>query len=369
MATAQVLATTYSEQSLKDMQRWHNWFDAFVANPANPVMGVTPKDVIWKRGEIQLYHYHPQTERVSSVPYFIVPWLGISRPSVLDLLPGQSMIEFLVKRGHDVYMLDWGVVAAEDKHLGFDELIGTILPKAIDRVLECAGAPDLTLNGICLGGVMSLIYLALNPDAPVKNFVSIVTPVDFDQGGLLKAWVGNDTFPSDVLVEHYGGVPPGLMGLGFKMLRPTNDIAALSGLWFNLERRDYIPSYKAMQQWANDFVGMPGRFFSQLAKELYGQNKLLNGAFRVKGRRVDLRSIHQPLLAVAASHDNIVPPLAAQGLMHAVSSQDKEYLEVRGGHISVFAGRQAYAVMWPKLDAWVTERSPGLPTTRALHTS
>ena len=320
-------------------------------------------------GKIQLYHYHPQTERVSSVPYFIVPWLGISRPSVLDLLPGQSMIEFLVKRGHDVYMLDWGVVAAEDKHLGFDELIGTILPKAIDRVLECAGAPDLTLNGICLGGVMSLIYLALNPDAPVKNFVSIVTPVDFDQGGLLKAWVGNDTFPSDVLVEHYGGVPPGLMGLGFKMLRPTNDIAALSGLWFNLERRDYIPSYKAMQQWANDLVGMPGRFFSQFAKELYGQNKLLNGAFRVKGRRVDLRSIHQPLLAVAASHDNIVPPLAAQGLMHAVSSQDKEYLEVRGGHISVFAGRQAYAVMWPKLDAWVTERSPGLPTTRALHTS
>jgi polyhydroxyalkanoate synthase len=139
-----------------------------------------------------------------------------------------------------------------------------------------------------------------------------------------------------------GGVPPGLMGVGFKMLRPTNDIAALSGLWLNLDRRDYILSYKAMHHWANDFVGMPGRFFSQLAKGLYGQNKLLKGEFRVKGRRVDLRNIHQPLLAIAASHDNIVPPLAA---------------------------RQAHAVMWPKLDAWVTERTTALRATTALHAS
>jgi len=72
MATAQVLATIYPEQALKDMQRWHNWFDAFVANPAHPVMGVTPKDVIWKRGKIQLYHYRPQTDCVSYIPYLIV---------------------------------------------------------------------------------------------------------------------------------------------------------------------------------------------------------------------------------------------------------------------------------------------------------
>ena len=55
--------------------------------------------------------------------------------------------------------------------------------------------------------------------------------------------------------------------------------------------------------------------------------------------------------------------------MHAVSSQDKEYLEVRGGHISVFSGRQARAVMWPKLDAWVIERTAALQAATALHAS
>jgi polyhydroxyalkanoate synthase len=123
-----------------------------------------------------------------------------------------------------------------------------------------------------------------------------------------------------------------------------------------MDRQDYITIYKAMNKWANDYVGMPGRFFSQLTKELYFKNQLLKGEFTIRGRRVDLRHIHQPLLVVAASQDNIVPPLAAKRLMDAVSSQDKEYIELRGGHISVFSGRQAHKVMWPKLDEWLTQR-------------
>lgn len=360
-ASAHAYTAAYWEESFKTAERWNNWFDAFVSNPADPAIGVSPKDVIWRRGKTQLYHYHPQTESVAPQPYLIVPWLGISRPTVLDLLPGQSMIEFLVQRGHDVYLLDWGTIAAEDKDLGFEEVVGIILPRAIDRVLEYSGAPALTLNGICLGGVISLAYLSLNPDAPVRNMVSIVTPVDFNEGGLLKTWTGHEAFPRELLTRPYGIVPPSMMGLGFKMLRPTNDLAAFSGLWGNLERKAYIASYKAMHRWANDFVGMPGRFFTQLSSELYRHNKLLSGELRIQGRRVDLRHIHQPLLVVAASHDNIVPPRAAQALIQAVSSQDKEYVEVRGGHISVFSGRQAHAVLWPKLATWVTEHTTTPP--------
>src|SRR5215510_593109 len=78
-------------------------------------MGMTPKDVLWKRGKIQLYRYHAQTASLKPIPYFIVPWLGISRPYVLDMLPGHSMIEFLVQHGYDVYMLDWVVFAKKEK--------------------------------------------------------------------------------------------------------------------------------------------------------------------------------------------------------------------------------------------------------------
>ena len=76
---------------------------------------MTPKDVVWKRGKMQLYRYHAQTAALNPIPTPIAPWLGISRPYVLDMLPGHSTIEFLVQHGTDVYMLDWGVIAEEDK--------------------------------------------------------------------------------------------------------------------------------------------------------------------------------------------------------------------------------------------------------------
>ena len=61
----------------------------------------------------------------------------------------------------------------------------------------------------------------------------------------------------DLIVERFGGIPPHLMGVGFKMLRPTGDATAYSGLWMNMNKKDYITTFKAMNHWANDFVGMP----------------------------------------------------------------------------------------------------------------
>ena len=105
MTQAYDMTRAVQDEALKQAHRWQNWGDSFVLNPADPPMGMTPKDVVWKRGKIQLYRYHAQTASLNPIPYFIVPWLGISRPYVLDMLPGHSMIEFLVQHGYDVYML------------------------------------------------------------------------------------------------------------------------------------------------------------------------------------------------------------------------------------------------------------------------
>ncbi len=32
----------------------------------------------------------------------------ILKPYILDLVPGNSFVEYLVEQGHDVYLLDWG---------------------------------------------------------------------------------------------------------------------------------------------------------------------------------------------------------------------------------------------------------------------
>ncbi len=182
MVSSTEFAAKFQEESQKNMERLQAMADAFMVNPADPPMALTHREIIWKRGKTRLYRYHSlETPIAHPTPYLIVPWLGISRPYVLDLMPGASMIEFLVDRGHDVYLLDWGEIAEEDKELGFEEAIYKILPRAIDRAMETSGADEITLNGLCLGGTISASYLALNPDAPVRNFVAVVAPINFER--------------------------------------------------------------------------------------------------------------------------------------------------------------------------------------------
>ena len=39
------------------------------------------------------------------------------------MVPGQSFIEYLLKRGYDVYMLDWSPPKPEEKHLRMEDYV------------------------------------------------------------------------------------------------------------------------------------------------------------------------------------------------------------------------------------------------------
>src|SRR6202158_4156902 len=73
---------------------------------AGPSLGSTPQDILHVRGTMNLYHYRLRSDAIYRVPSLIVMATTI-RGYILDMVPGQSFIEFLLKRGYDVYMLDW----------------------------------------------------------------------------------------------------------------------------------------------------------------------------------------------------------------------------------------------------------------------
>ena len=70
-------------------------------------VGQTPKDVVWRHGRCQLWHYHNEDGARLGPPLLIVFSL-ISRSYILDLTPGNSFVERLLAAGFDVYLLDWG---------------------------------------------------------------------------------------------------------------------------------------------------------------------------------------------------------------------------------------------------------------------
>src|SRR3546814_14867410 len=68
-------------------------------------------------------------------------------------------------------------------------------------------------------------------------------------------------------------------------------------------------------------------------REMYQDNRLVDGSHRVRGRRVVLRSIRCPLLVIVAERDTICPPAAATALLDCCSSEDTRVPEGPGGHV------------------------------------
>jgi polyhydroxyalkanoate synthase len=322
----------------------------------DPEVGVTPKDVIYRRGTLQLYHYRPTTDEIYRVPVLLIMSL-ISKPYILDLAPGQSFVEFLVDKGFDVYMIDWGVPRPEDKNLKLEDYVLDMIPDCIDRVQADSGVDEVTLAGYCMGGMLSAMYAALETDGPLKNLACFTTPVNFDGMGLFKKWSDERFFDVDRIVDTLGNVPPEILYASFSMLRPASDVAGRIRLWDNIWNDEFVKSYRRFDRWAQDQIPFPGECFRQTTKELQQENKLIKKQFYLDGRLVDLANIDVPFLHVMAEHDHIVPLDAGKDLIEQVSSEDKQQVVLKGGHVSLVAGGNAVRRLWPQLDDWLAHRS------------
>jgi len=83
----------------------------------------------------------------------------------------------------------------------------------------------------------------------------------------------------------------------------------------------------------------------------------LRGNLEVRGRSADLANITVPVMHAIAEHDHIVPYAASKPLLEKVSSEDREELVLKGGHVSLIAGPNAVRRMWPAVNTWLSERS------------
>ena len=322
----------------------------------DPGVGLTEKDTIFKRGTLKLYHYRPLSDEVYRVPVLLVMSL-VSKPYILDLTPGQSLVEFLLKRGFDVYMVDWGVPRDQDRTLRFEDYVLDFIPECIAKVEEDSGEEDVSLVAYCLGGLLALLYAATHPDGPLKNLACFTTPYNMDGMVLMKKWCDPRYFDVDRIVDTMGNVPPELLYSSFDMLRPASRYFGQVKLWDNMWNDDFVKSYRMFDRWAADQIPFPGEAFRQNTKDLMWENRLYHGTFELNGKRVDVKDVKVPFIHVVAEHDHIVPYESAKDLVHAVGSEDKREVMLKGGHVSLVAGGNAIYRLWPQLDAWLAERS------------
>jgi polyhydroxyalkanoate synthase len=321
--------------------------------------GQTPKEVVWTKNKATLYRYEPEKPRKHPVPILLVYAL-ILRPYILDLVPNNSLVEYLTGRGFDVYLLDWGIPGSEDKNLSFEDYVLDYLPEAVENVLRSSRAQELTLFGYCQGGTISAMYASLFPDSPPKNLVLLATPIDFapEDPGLFGLWTvltSERYFDPDPVVETFGNVPcdlPGrLVESGTSALKP------LAKLWGRMEQEESFNSLLAVSKWVDDGVPFPGEAFRRWIRDFYQQNKLARGDLELRGRRAALSNIVCSVLNIAGEKDYICPLSQAKPTMDLIGSEDKEMLVLDAGHVGLMAGPVAREELWPRIDRWLLPRS------------
>jgi len=323
---------------------------------SGPAMGVTPRDLIHERGTLALYRYRPIADEIYRVPLLLVMALT-NRGYILDLAPGQSLVEYLLKQGYDVFVIDWNPPRPEERRLRLEDYTLDFIPDCVARVQRATGVRDVTLVGYCMGGLLSTVYAALHPDGPVVNLVVLTTPIDFREMKLFSQWSDKRFFDVDRLVDTVGNAPPEMIYESFNMLRPAEIVTGKVRLWDKMWNDEFVKSYRMFDRWGRDILPLPGELFRQMTKEIMWENRLFKNELVLGGRRVDLGQITLPVLHVIAEHDHIVPYGAAKPLIEGVGSTDKEEVVLKGGHVSVAAGGNAVKRLWPKLDAWLGKRS------------
>src|SRR5258708_7942911 len=210
---------------------------------SGPSLCSTPKDILSVRGTMNLFHYRPMADEIYRVPILLV-MATTNRGYILDMVPGQSFIEFLLKRGYDVYMLDWTAPKPEEKSLGMEDYVLDFIPDCVRRVQQDSGEQDVTVIGYCFGGVLSLLYGSIFSDGPMKNLICFTTPIDFREMKLFSNFSDRRYFDVDRLVASVANVPPEMILSSFEMLRPASPAMSQVPFGENIWNEEFVKSFR-----------------------------------------------------------------------------------------------------------------------------
>lgn len=325
-------------------------------------LGATPRDTIHAQGTLKLHHYRPLCDSVYRVPVLIVTSL-VNQPYILDLVPGQSMVEFLLKQGFDVYMIEWGRPRKEHRHLTLEDHVLDRLPACVAQVLQHSGQRELSVIGYCVGGLLAVLWASLSAQgalgerrSPLKNLVCMATPVNSDGLESLKAWMGED-FDEDALLAEHGNVPAEWVQNALRALRPFGKVAGAMNLLNQAHKDEVVSSNLRMGKWETDNIPFPGGVFRQMVKDFLRGNALMRGSWALGKHHAELAAIEVPFLHLLAQDDHITPYASSRDLVQRIGSRDRQELILKGGHVGLVAGRGAETRMWPALDAWLAPRS------------
>ncbi|MCU4378895.1 alpha/beta fold hydrolase [Acinetobacter haemolyticus] len=331
--------------------------------------GKTPFDVIYQREIISLRHYtaHSDQSPKHRIPLVIVPPLAANM-LIYDLFPHRSLVRYFLAQGFDVYLIDWGSPSLRQAKYNLGTYVKTFMPDFIEKVREHSGQQQLSLYGWSLGGALSLCYTALFKDKNIQNLLILASPINTHKSGYMgkfyqrltipAKWIRNNTnfrirqIPSRVFHIH------GWQNtLGFKLTDPIGNVKNYWELLKNLNDRQFVINHATSSSFVDNMLAYPGGVMRDIIIRFWIDNELSTGRVQFGDQVANLKDIDCSVLAIGGDTDIIVTAEAVRPLMDLISSEDKQFKIVAGGHMGLVSGNQAPQAVWPVVNQWLAERS------------
>lgn len=330
-------------------------------------VGTTPHDVVLRKGTLQLRRYRRAQPAAHAEPVLFCYAL-INRPYILDLQPGKSIVQRYLERGFDVYLIDWGVPTAEDAGLTLTDYVCDFLASVVDFIAGQHQREDLHLLGYCMGGTLSAMYAALEPQR-VKTLTLLAAPIEFSGSeSLLQLWTDPKYFDVDALIDAHGNCPASFLQACFLALRPVQNLLEKNlGLFEQLGDASFVSNYFAMERWVNDNIPVAGATFREFVRKLFQNNQLVRGELALGGRRVELSKVRCPVLLLTADRDHLVPPSSTLSISRHVGSVECKALRIDAGHVGLVVSSKAHQTLWHAATRWLSEHSTPTLAAASAH--
>ncbi len=295
-------------------------------------VAITPGKVVFRNRLIELLQYSPQTPTVYAEPVFITPaW--IMKYYILDLSPRNSLVRYLVEKGHTVFMTSWKNPDAADRELSLDDYLKLGFLDALAEVRRIVPQRKLHAVGYCIGGTLLAIAaaaLAAEGDKSLASITMFAAQTDFSEPGELSVFITPSQISMlEAMMRKSGVLESERMGAAFALLRSRDLMWAPA---VNQYLRGERPKLNDLMAWNADGTRMPCRMHSEYLERLYLKNELALGTFTVNGRRLDLANVKLPMFVVGTETDHVAPWRSVYKVRALTRSSDYTFLLTSGGH-------------------------------------
>ena len=270
-------------------------------------LAVTPGSVVLRTDVFELIQYRPATPAVRQIPLLLVP-PTINKFYVMDLASGRSMVEYLVGRGFQVFMISWRNPDARHAKWDFNTY-GQAVLEAMDAAARITGSEQTVLAGACSGGVIAAMVAAHLAHAGRQDRIAaltlLVTVLDQGRAGLGSAVIDERNARLAAAASRARGYLDGRsLAEVFAWLRP-NDL--IWNYWVNNYLLGRKPPPFDILFWNADTTRMTAGLHRDFLQTGVSNALTRPGGVTMLGSPVDLSAIDRDSYLVAGITDHICP--------------------------------------------------------------